>query len=239
MIDRWTLPEAAAVPLTPMEALLEWGPVLVLAPHPDDEALGCGGLIAAWRCAGVPVEIVWLTDGRHSHPNSRAYPAERLIALRRAEAIASAQALGVERWHFFELEDARVPLPPSPVVVARLRELLQGVRVALTPWRLDPHCDHRAAYEYLAAAGEGLAVRLVEYPVWLWQNGEPADHPPHDQFEITRVAIEEVLPQKRAAIAAHRSQVTDLIVDDPDGFCVPAEMLAHFQQPWELFLSPR
>lgn len=235
----WTLREAAAVPLASAGEYLSWGSVLVMAPHPDDEALGCGGVIALLREAGRQVQIVWLTDGRASHPNSREYPAGKLVALRRQEAVASAAALGVAQLHFLDLEDARVPLPPGEAAVKALRGLMREADTVLTPWRLDPHCDHRAAYDYVRAAARGLPVRILEYPIWLWQNGASEDYPPRGEFAVLRVDIGEALPKKFAAIAAHRSQVTRLVRDDPEGFCVPAEMYAHFQEPWELFFSPR
>ncbi len=47
------------------------GTCLILAPHPDDESLGCGGLIAACVAAGRSPLVVILTDGAGSHPNSQ------------------------------------------------------------------------------------------------------------------------------------------------------------------------
>ena len=238
-IDRWTLAEAAAVPLAPAESILTWGPVLIVAPHPDDEALGCGGLIALLRAAGIPVEIAWLTNGSRSHPGSKAYPREKLISLRREEALASAAILEVSEVHFLGHEDTQVPLPPDPATIHVLRSLLQRTSVVLTPWRFDPHCDHEAAFAYVTAAAEGLAVRVIEYPIWLWENGRAEDRPAKDMFEVMRLDITQVLPTKRAAIAQHRSQITRLIDDDPDGFCVPPHMLEHFRQTWEIFLILR
>ncbi len=46
-------------------------PIVVLAPHPDDESLGCGALLAA-AFAGKGARVVCLTDGSGSHPGSRA-----------------------------------------------------------------------------------------------------------------------------------------------------------------------
>ena len=59
--------------------------VVVVAPHPDDESLGCGGLIAACCTQGIVVRLVVLSDGAGSHPGSQRYPAARLCALREAE----------------------------------------------------------------------------------------------------------------------------------------------------------
>ena len=104
----------AAADALPAAGLTEWigdGGVVIVAPHPDDESLGCGALIAEAVGAGRPVRIVFLSDGTGSHPNSRRYPAARLRALREGEAQAAAAALGLAPAHieFLRLPDRAVP----------------------------------------------------------------------------------------------------------------------------------
>ncbi len=53
---------------------------LILAPHADDESLGCGGLIAACCERGQQPVVAILTDGAASHPGSKRYPPERHAA---------------------------------------------------------------------------------------------------------------------------------------------------------------
>ena len=66
---------------------------VVIAPHPDDETLGCGAIIARKRAAGTNVRVVIVTDGRRSHRSDK-IPVHRLIALRRKEA----QEKSVDAW---------------------------------------------------------------------------------------------------------------------------------------------
>jgi len=78
-----------ALPTGTLEEVAGSGTCLVLAPHPDDESLGCGGLIAACCAAGRPPVVAVLTDGSGSHPGSRAFPPTRLAAIRKAEVTAA------------------------------------------------------------------------------------------------------------------------------------------------------
>ena len=72
-----------ALPEGQLDDIIGSGTCLVLAPHPDDESLGCGGLIAACVAANRPPLVVVLTDGAGSHPGSVAYPPDRLRAARK------------------------------------------------------------------------------------------------------------------------------------------------------------
>ena len=67
-------------------AALPTGNVLVIAPHPDDESLGCGGLLSMLAAAGRSLHIVFVTDGGASHPHSRTWSRSRLALQREQEA---------------------------------------------------------------------------------------------------------------------------------------------------------
>ena len=84
-----------ALPVADLEALTGDGPLLVLAPHPDDESLGCGGIIAEARARGHAVYVTVVTDGTASHPGSRTHTAARLQAVREKEVQAAVAELGV------------------------------------------------------------------------------------------------------------------------------------------------
>ncbi|MBD0337375.1 MAG: PIG-L family deacetylase, partial [Cyanobacteria bacterium Co-bin13] len=91
-------------------------PALIVAPHPDDETLGCGGLIALKRQQGTEVRVVILTDGRASHPSHPRLPTQELVAIRQQEATQALAVLGVppEDLHFFNQPDQGVAtLPPE------------------------------------------------------------------------------------------------------------------------------
>jgi LmbE family N-acetylglucosaminyl deacetylase len=230
------------LPLATLD-LIAPGTSLVLAPHPDDESLGCGGLAAMASACGRPPAIVAITDGAGSHPNSRSHPPVRLRATREAELRDAAAILGVgaERVHCLGLPDTGAPLagPYFDSAVAAVVALVRRYRVTtiFATWRYDPHNDHAAT----AALGEAVArkagIEVAYYPVWGWVL--PQDAPlPIMTVVGQRLDITAVLERKRWAIAAHRSQYSDLITDDPDGFRLPHALLRVFEQPFEVFLAP-
>lgn len=109
--------------------------MLVLAPHPDDEVFGCGGVLVQAVASGVDVRVIIVTDGA----------AQGEAALRRAEAMEAARRLGLPEPRFWNLPD-RSLRPDDPELRVRLQALLVEVEpnVVLVPSPGDIHPDHRA-----------------------------------------------------------------------------------------------
>ena len=219
------------------------GPCLVLAPHPDDESLGCGGLIARCCIESRPPLVVILTDGSGSHPGSQEYPPARLAALREEEAARAVQALGLppERLLFLRQVDTMAPHegPAFDAIVTRLVACMREFECStiLGPSRLDPHCDHIAAARIAAQTAQRAGARHLSYPVWGWTI---ADETLVDATVVLgwRLDVTAQLPAKRDAIAAHASQYGKRITDDPDGFRLPVKLLQAVAGPWETFVLP-
>ncbi len=234
------------IPLRSPEYLKTWGSTMIIAPHQDDETLGCGGAITLLCRQQQPVSVLFVSDGTMSHPRSRKYPAEARRSLREEEARAALQTLGVRQdATFLRWPDTRVPMPDSEdfaAAVSGMRMHIQSQQpdTVLVPWRRDPHCDHRAAWQIVQAALQEVPgkVRVVEYPVWVWELAQPGDLPQPGEMQAWRLDIGKVLDVKRQAIAAYPSQTTRLIADDPEGFMLTPEVLAHFTQPYEVYLEP-
>jgi LmbE family N-acetylglucosaminyl deacetylase len=237
-------PPEGAAELEPLAAL---GRVAVFAPHPDDESLGCGGLIARLKDAGSRVHVVVMSDGSFSHPNSRRYPGPKLAALRQTEARAAVARLGLDpanALEFLGLPDGAVPgeagTAAFAAAVEAVADLLSrwGVDTVVAPLRGDAHDDHRAAFRIIDAALDRLErrPRLLEYGIW----GTPgragvAIDPDQTPFRHYFIDVSGVLRRKRAAIACHRSQISNLIDDDPTGFRLSPRTIAHFSTRWETF----
>ncbi|MBV8886447.1 MAG: PIG-L family deacetylase [Chroococcidiopsidaceae cyanobacterium CP_BM_RX_35] len=236
------------LPLHSAETVAQFGSTLVVAPHPDDESLGCGGVIALLRSFDCAVSVLVISDGTRSHPRSRKYPALALRALRETETQSALAILGVEASQvtFLGLPDGAVPNSGAAgfeQAVARCCDCLAALapKTIFLPWRLDPHPDHRAAWQLMrkVIADLHLAPIIVEYPIWDWDPEQRDSLPTPNQVTGWRLDISRVLELKLQAIATYRSQTTDLIDDDPEGFRLQPEMLANFAHPWEVFLEER
>jgi LmbE family N-acetylglucosaminyl deacetylase len=229
-------------PIKDMQAVFGTAPILILAPHPDDESLGCGGLIAEACGQGNPPVIAVLTDGCKSHPNSRDFPAERLRAVREAETLAAAGLLGVPEEHvmFLRYPDTGAPcegggLDEAAERVARL--IRQGeCRTLLVSWKHDPHCDHAAAAAIAEEASRRTGAKLLAFPVWGWTLAPETaiDAAPMTGF---RLDVTSHLAAKRAAIEAHRSQYAGVITDDPEGFQMPPAFIERFLSGTETYID--
>jgi LmbE family N-acetylglucosaminyl deacetylase len=230
-----------ALPFSDLATQTGNAPMLILAPHPDDESLGCGGLIAQATQAARQLRVLVLTDGTGSHPNSAAYPAPRLRRIREAETIEAARALGLAAEHvsFLRVQDTRAPKSGAEAerLAAQIAGHAQacGARILFTSWRCDPHSDHLAASLLARKAARLAGASVFEYPVWGWTI-PPRRLLPMMPIEGFRLDVTAQLPAKRRAIACHHSQHGRLITDDPAGFTLQPEFLALFTGPAETYL---
>ncbi len=180
-------------PLTSVAALPDR--VLCFAPHPDDEVIGCGGLLALLKKAGKEVRIVYLTSG------GRADLSSELALKREEEARRATQQLGGLDTQFLGLEDGGLGTRTNlaEMLAACLAESDAGL--VLTPSPFEHHPDHRAATAALCAALAGRECQVLLYGV---NQAVPAD---------LLVDTTAVIAEKRAALECFESQLegTDLI----------------------------
>ena len=228
-------------PVADLETLTLGRPALVVAPHADDESLGCGGLIAESRARGHVIHIVIVTDGSASHPGSLDYPKEALIALRQAEAIAAAGLLGVAAADvsFLGLPDGGAPHSGrgARAAAGRIATIAReiGAATIFTAWRHDSHPDHVASARYCRRAARQTGAALFAYPVWGWML------PPTVRITRTRLGgfaldVTGRRAVKHAAVYAHRSQTSDLI-NDVNGFRLATNELDSLITDKEYFIA--
>jgi LmbE family N-acetylglucosaminyl deacetylase len=236
------LEDMARLPVATADVLLGKGPILVMAPHPDDESLGCGGLLALAAQRGVAARIVFMTDGSGSHPGSTEYPPEALRDLREHEAIQAAEALGLpaDAVVFLRQPDGALPRtgPGADALVARLSAECDRIGAAslLSTWIFDGHSDHVATAILARRVSRKRRAGLYYYLIWGLKLDPAVRLRVSTKLRGWRIDISQGLDQKREAIACHRSQMTDLIKDSETA-APAAEVFAAFNQPYETYLA--
>jgi LmbE family N-acetylglucosaminyl deacetylase len=130
------------------------GRLLVLAPHPDDEVLACGGLISAHRERGMPVSVVVMTDGGRGEAGRAGDP--RYVEERREETRRALETLGGCDLTFLDIPDGTLAARPDAVTM--VRDVVRATQPATVvfPSPLEVHPDHRATSLHGAAALEGV-----------------------------------------------------------------------------------
>lgn len=226
----------AAVASTDAEALVPSGSRLVIvAPHPDDEILACGGLLQLLAAGAPGALLVAVTDGEGSHPGSSAWPRERLRAERPRETLAALDCLGIARPSLQRcgIADGGVTALEADLA-QRLAALLAPDDVVVTTWRYDGHPDHEATARACAAAAARHGARLLEVPVWGWHWSTPGDGAMPLAHAHRLPLPGPVLARKRAAMACFHSQVLPDASRAADAV-VPAHALDRILMPFELY----
>jgi LmbE family N-acetylglucosaminyl deacetylase len=210
----------------------EWGPpcipTVVISPHPDDETLGAGGLIASQCRKGVPVSIIAVSDGEAAYPE---YP--DLAGVRRGEHREAARALGVE-----PMDLLRLRLPDSDIsryedeLAEQIADHLGTGTIVVAPWVRDPHPDHEACGRAAVKAARATGASIVFYLFWAWHRNTPESLFP---LPLRKFPLADDLQTRRAnALACHRSQLER---DNGDPI-LPECFLAPARRSFETFIVP-
>ena len=210
------------------------GPVLVIAPHPDDETLGCGGLIARRRSEGRRVVVVVLTDGRAllvrfgilTDPTP-----EEVSRLRKDETRRAFRILGGDPadLRFLDFENERLIEKKAEAVAkvaAMLKEIKPSEVYVTSPF--EAHPEHVAANAIVreARAAAGVLPTLFEYSVSP-RKGQPAPGPPRRRLEVDvsaqRAREREALGVFRSHLGILSPRQTKPLAADYDGYLTPVE----------------
>jgi LmbE family N-acetylglucosaminyl deacetylase len=230
---------AAATPVTDETTWLEllaqraqWEPpsipTVVVSPHPDDETLGAGGLIASQCSKRVPVSIIAVSDGEAAYSE---YPG--LAGIRCDEHREAAKNLGVE-----PPDLVRLRLPDSDIsryedeLAEQIADHIDVGTIVVAPWVHDPHPDHEACGRAATRAARATGASIVFYLFWAWHRNTPDLL---SSLPLRRFPVSPDLQAKRAtALECHRSQ----LVRDNGEPILPECFLAPARRSFETFIVP-
>jgi LmbE family N-acetylglucosaminyl deacetylase len=203
-------------------------PTVVIAPHPDDETLGAGGLIAALRAQGVEVFVVAVTDGEHAYDGA---DGKELASVRQSEQTEALARLGVPAQNIYRLRfpDSAVAAHEA-LLIASLRPLVEEGMHLIAPWTGDFHPDHEACGRAAAVIAEEKQVPLTSYFFWTWHRGTPETVRGLSLVSFGLKAEE--LRAKVEAIACHRSQ----LYHESGEPILSEELLEPARRPYEVYL---
>ena len=184
---------------------------LIVAPHPDDETFGCGGLIKLKRAAGVPVRVAILTDGE-AVAGGLCERAVTVAAARKREALNACHRLGLDgdsvRW--LHIPDGKLPYPGQPGFDEATRALLAEIEAFVPGEVYCPHLqdvrpDHVAATHFTHQALRlwSRPCAIFHYPVWMWYHASMGLRRRLNVAGAWRLDVSTVLSDKEHAMAAY------------------------------------
>jgi LmbE family N-acetylglucosaminyl deacetylase len=176
-------------------------PTVIVAPHPDDETLAAGGLIATQRARQIPVTLLAVTDGEAAYPG-----APDLGKTRRGEQVCAAAALGITKGTLIRLglRDSAVAESES-ALADQIEACINAETLLVAPWPRDPHPDHEACGRAAASAASRTGATLISYFFWTWHRFRPECL---RGLPLRRLTLSANASSRRAnALACHSSQL--------------------------------
>lgn len=162
--------------------------ILIIAPHPDDEIIGCGGIIQKHREIEDHVSVLYLTSGDLTdNPNQR-----------EQESLDATEFLGVNEYKFLRWKDNRVGETPDArgILIEAIRKMEPHQIYCPSPD--DQHIDHKATFE--------LVSKIALVPLYLYEV-----YPGMRQLEAEDYEdITEQMPKKFGALKQFKSQKCNL-----------------------------
>lgn len=198
---------------------------ILLTPHPDDETLGAGGLIADLRKKNIDVSIIAITDGENSCPQN-----PNIRTIRQQEQEQALQLLGVSKKNIIrlKLKDSSVTLAEEELEHLLL-PLIHKKDHILSPWLGDYHSDHEAVGRVALKIAQQKKAQLSFYFFWTWHYSSVKDL---EKFALqTYLLSDESFYLKQNALSCYASQYAE----ESGRAILPPHLLIPAQRPFEVY----
>lgn len=211
--------------------------VCIVAPHPDDEILGCGGLIQRLDKLGYQIVLFAVTNGTASHPGSSLYSPKELNQIRPAETRAALQALALKQNILriaLDIQDGQVA-QQRDLLKQQLQSYLQPNDVLITTFVHDGHPDHEITGQMVQQLATELHLSCIQVLIWAWHWATPGDtRIPWAVAHQLKLSDEELQYKSRAARCFASQIELDPTIEQPP--ILPEQALQRILQPWEVYL---
>ncbi|MCK6604129.1 MAG: PIG-L family deacetylase [Bacteroidia bacterium] len=185
--------------------------VLVVAPHCDDEILGCGGTIAKHVSNGNEVYVAIVTNGNLGAPELFSKAGTEKV---RSEALAAHKYLGIKNTFFLDFPAPRLDSVPSYQLSLKFSEIIGMLKIETVylPHRGDIHNDHGISFNSALVACRPInsnsvktiyAYETLSETEWAPPFGDDSFVPTH--FEV----IDDYIEKKTAAFTLYTTQVRE------------------------------
>jgi LmbE family N-acetylglucosaminyl deacetylase len=184
--------------------------VLVVAPHPDDDVIGAGGMMALLARNSRAVFSLYVTDGRNSRAAQPAAAKKKMAMVRRREALDALKAVKARGAVFLNYGSQELQDTKQKEAVKAIKDVLSFFRPesVYVPAPLDRHPTHQKVLRLTLTALRsirGFAPKLFGYSVWAGVYGERG---------LQTVDISSAANLKKRAIRMHRSQIAFKAYDE-------------------------
>jgi LmbE family N-acetylglucosaminyl deacetylase len=180
--------------------------IIVIAPHPDDEILGCGGLMSKYAKEGREVYVLVITRG-----TPKLYSDDRIINVRK-EALEAHELLGVKETVFLDFHAPELDQTSQAEISMEISKVIKrfAIDTIYIPHRGDIHSDHRVVYNASLVAGRPVngsnvknifAYETLSETEWAAPFGDDAFIPTHF------VNVTDTFEKKLEAMACFKSQL--------------------------------
>lgn len=186
--------------------------IIVFAPHPDDETLGCGGTMMRKMREKVNVYVVVMTDGRHSHDHTLGIvnpSPEEIRNTRRNESQKAIKILGVplsNTW-MLDFEDSKLK-EHSETATDNVTNILSEVEPSevFVTCRDDKKKDHESSFSIIRESIKRAHISPVIYEYPIWSRTEEMKLRAHENMFVQDITQQRAT--KKAALKSYRSQTS-------------------------------
>ncbi|WP_425917355.1 PIG-L deacetylase family protein [Acinetobacter sp. TSRC1-2] len=183
--------------------------VVIVAPHPDDEILGCAGLLQQLAELKRNIVLVAVTNGTQSHPDSLLYTPNQLNTIRPAETHAALEVLGINhalKRIALNLMDGEITAQQDRLYQA-LTELIEPDDILVCTFDKDGHPDHEATGRVVQQLANEAHLSCYQVLIWAWHWAIPDDCRIPWQKALKLELAPQQLQRKSDAILCFKSQL--------------------------------